>query len=124
MVFKSSSVFGDTQAFSALLTDLSDRGLLDSTLVVATGEFGRTPKVNTNAGRDHWAELWSCAIAGAGIRGGQVYGASDAIASEVKDNPVTVEDFTATIYERLGIDYHKEYDTPVGRPVRLSSGST
>ena len=109
-------------AFSALLTDLSDRGLLDSTLVVATGEFGRTPKVNTNAGRDHWAKLWSCAIAGAGIRGGQVYGASDAIASEVKDNPVTVEDFTATIYERLGIDYHKEYDTPVGRPVRLSSG--
>ena len=61
-------------------------------------------------------------MAGAGIRGGQVYGASDAIASEVKDNPVTVEDFIATVYERLGIDYGKEYETPIGRPVRLSTG--
>ncbi|HUQ93480.1 MAG TPA: DUF1501 domain-containing protein [Bryobacteraceae bacterium] len=109
-------------AFSALLSDLADRGLLDSTLVIATGEFGRTPKVNANAGRDHWAKLWSCAVAGAGIRGGQIYGASDAIASEVRDNPVTVEDFIATVYERLGIDYAKEYETPIGRPVRLSTG--
>jgi len=109
-------------AFSALLTDLAERGLLDSTLVIATGEFGRTPKVNANAGRDHWAKLWSCAVAGAGIPGGQVYGASDAIASEVKDKPVSVEDFTATVYDRLGIDYTKEYDTPIGRPVRLSTG--
>jgi hypothetical protein len=109
-------------AFAALLTDLAERGLLDSTLVIATGEFGRTPKINANAGRDHWAKLWSCAVAGAGIPGGQVYGASDAIASEVKDKPVSVEDFTATVYERLGIDYAKEYDTPIGRPVRLSTG--
>jgi uncharacterized protein (DUF1501 family) len=109
-------------AFSALLTDLSERGLLDSTLVIATGEFGRTPKVNANAGRDHWAKVWSTVVAGAGIRGGQTYGASDAIASEVKDQPVTVEDFTATVYHRLGIDYTKEYDTSLGRPVRLSTG--
>jgi len=110
------------RAFSALLSDLDQRGMLESTLVVATGEFGRTPKVNSNAGRDHWAKLWSSVLAGAGIPGGQVYGSSDAIASEVKDNPVTVEDFTATIYERLGLDYSKEYDTPIGRPVRLSTG--
>ena len=109
-------------AFAALLGDLSARGMLDSTLVIATGEFGRTPKVNANAGRDHWAKLWSCAVAGAGIPGGHVHGSSDATASEVKDNPVTVEDFTATVYERLGIDYHKEYQTPIGRPVRLSAG--
>jgi hypothetical protein len=110
-------------AFSALLTDLSERGLLDSTLVIATGEFGRTPKVNANAGRDHWAKVWSTVVAGAGIPGGQVYGASDPIASEVKDKPVTVEDFTATVYHRLGVDYHKEYETPIGRPVRLSTGT-
>lgn len=110
------------RAFAALLADLAERGMLESTLVIATGEFGRTPKVNANAGRDHWAKLWSCAIAGAGVPGGQVYGSSDATASEVKDRPVTVEDFTATVYERLGIDYHKEYQTPIGRPVRLSAG--
>ena len=109
-------------AFSALLTDLSERGLLDSTLVIATGEFGRTPKVNANAGRDHWAKLWSTVVAGAGVPGGHIYGSSDAIASEVKDKPVTVEDFTATVYHRLGIDYQKEYETPIGRPVRLSTG--
>jgi hypothetical protein len=83
----------------------------------------RTPKVNANAGRDHWAKVWSTVVAGAGIPGGQVYGASDPIASEVKDKPVTVEEFTATVYHRLGVDYHKEYETPIGRPVRLSTGT-
>lgn len=111
------------QAYAALLTDLADRGMLDSTLVIATGEFGRTPKVNGNAGRDHWAKVWSCLMAGAGIPGGHVHGSSDAIASEVKDNPVTVEDFSATVYDRLGIDYSQEYETPIGRPVRLSMGA-
>lgn len=110
------------KAFAALLTDLSERGLLDSTLVIATGEFGRTPKVNGNAGRDHWAKVWSNVVAGAGIPGGHVYGSSDNIASEPKDKPVTVEDFTATVYRSLGIDYTKEYETPIGRPVRLSTG--
>jgi len=109
-------------AFSALVADLSDRGLLDSTLVVVNGEFGRTPKVNASGGRDHWPKVWSCLMAGAGIRGGQVYGSSDSNAAEVRDNPVQVEDYTATIYERLGVDYTKEYDTPIGRPVRLSNG--
>jgi hypothetical protein len=109
-------------AFSALVSDLHDRGMLDSTLVIANGEFGRTPKVNAAGGRDHWPKVWSCAMAGAGIRGGQIYGASDANAAEVKDKPVTVEDYTATVYELLGIDYSIEYQTPIGRPVRISNG--
>lgn len=108
--------------FAALLEDLHQRGLLESTLVIAAGEFGRTPKVNSVAGRDHWAKVWSCVMAGAGIPGGQIYGASDALASEVKDKPVPVEDFTATVYHRLGIHYAEEYQTPIGRPVRLSTG--
>jgi len=109
-------------SFAALLTDLADRGMLDSTLVIANGEFGRTPKVNAAGGRDHWPKVWSCAMAGAGIRGGQIYGASDANAGEVKDKPVQVEDYTATVYNLLGIDYSKEYETPIGRPVRISNG--
>jgi uncharacterized protein (DUF1501 family) len=110
------------QGFSALVTDLEQRGMLESTLVVVTGEFGRTPKINANAGRDHWPKVWSTVMAGAGIHGGAVYGSSDANAAEVKDNPVTVEDYTATIYDCLGVDYNKEYQSPIGRPVRLSSG--
>ncbi|MFN0172357.1 MAG: DUF1501 domain-containing protein [Bryobacteraceae bacterium] len=110
------------QAFAALVTDLEQRGMLDSTLVIATGEFGRTPKINASAGRDHWPKVWSTVMAGAGIPGGAVYGSSDANAAEVKDKPVTVEDYTATIYQRLGIDFTREYHTSIGRPVRLSGG--
>ncbi|MBM3737615.1 MAG: DUF1501 domain-containing protein [Acidobacteria bacterium] len=109
-------------AFSGLLIDLERRGMLDSTLVIATGEFGRTPKINAAGGRDHWPKVWSTVMAGAGVPGGAIIGASDSNAAEVKDSPVTVEDYTATVYERLGIDYTKEYQTPIGRPVRLSSG--
>jgi uncharacterized protein (DUF1501 family) len=96
------------QAVSALLEDLDDRGLLDDTLVVLVGEFGRTPRISKGGtgvnGRDHWPHCYSALLAGAGVRGGAVYGASDATAAYVKDDPVSLEDFTATLYTALGID--------------------
>lgn len=92
------------RAFSALIDDLGDRGRLDSTLVVAAGEFGRTPRLNASLGRDHWPGVWSVALAGGGVRGGQVIGASDADAGAPKERPVTPQDLLATIYFSLGID--------------------
>ena len=95
------------QGVSALLEDLTDRGLLDSTLVVLVGEFGRTPRISKGGsamGRDHWPHCYSAMLAGGGIRGGAVYGASDKTAAYVRDNPVSLEDFTATLYTALGID--------------------
>jgi uncharacterized protein (DUF1501 family) len=95
------------QAVAALLEDLSERGLLESTLVVMVGEFGRTPKIRRGAkaiGRDHWPNVYSAMLAGGGIRGGAVYGASDATAAYVRKDPVTLENFTATMYHALGID--------------------
>ncbi len=111
-------------AYSALLQDLSERGLLSSTLVVVSGEFGRTPKINAGGGRDHWPRVFSVLLAGAGIKGGQVYGSSDATGAEPKDNPTSIEDLTATIYDRLGIDPKKEYHAASGRPIRLSNNGT
>lgn len=111
-------------AYSALLQDLADRGLLSSTLVVVSGEFGRTPKINANGGRDHWPRVFSVLLAGAGVKGGQVYGSSDATGAEPKDNPTSIEDLTATIYDRLGVDPKKEYKAPNGRPIRLSNNGT
>jgi hypothetical protein len=108
-------------AFSALMEDLAQRGMLSSTLVVVSGEFGRTPKINAAGGRDHWPRVFSVLMAGAGIKGGQVYGSSDATGSDPKDHPVTMEDLAATIYDRLGINPAKEYHSPSGRPVRLSN---
>lgn len=104
------------RAFSALLADLDDRGLLDDTLVVWTGEFGRTPKVNNGAGRDHWGAVYSTVLAGGGIRGGQVYGSSDKIGGEPADNPVHVRDFFATIYHALGFKNDAKVLDPQGRP--------
>ena len=93
---------------SALLEDLSERGLLDDTLVVLIGEFGRTPRITPGGsklpGRDHWPKCYSAMVAGAGVKGGAVYGASDKIAAYVKDNPVSLEDFTATLYSAMGIE--------------------
>jgi Protein of unknown function (DUF1501) len=109
-------------AYSALLEDLAARGMLESTLVVLMGEFGRTPKINSDAGRDHWAKAFSIVLSGAGVVGGRILGSTDATGSEVKDDPVHVEDLTATIYERLGIDHTHEYHTDIGRPVKLSNG--
>jgi len=111
-------------AYSALLQDLSDRGMLGSTLVVVSGEFGRTPKINATGGRDHWPRVFSVLLAGAGIKGGQLYGSSDATGAEPKDNPPSIEDLAATIYERLGVDPKKEYHAPSGRPIRLSNNGT
>lgn len=104
------------QAFSALLEDLAERGMLDDTLVVWTGEFGRTPKINNGAGRDHWGEVYSTVLAGGGIRGGQVYGASDKIGSVPANDPVHVKDFFATIYHMLGFDRDSRVVDPAGRP--------
>jgi hypothetical protein len=89
-------------AFSALLQDLHDRGLLSTTLVVATGEFGRTPKINPAGGRDHWPECWTTVIAGGGVTGGQVIGSSDKIGAEPKDRPVSAEELAATIDYAVG----------------------
>jgi hypothetical protein len=92
------------QVFSALMEDLDARGLLDETLVLVLSDFGRTPRINRDAGRDHWTHCYSVVLAGAGIRGGTVYGASDAQAAFVKDNPVRPADVIATVYRCLGID--------------------
>ena len=110
------------QAFAALVGDLEELGLLDDTLVVAMGEFGRTPKINTRAGRDHWPRVFSVALAGGGIRGGQVLGASDRIGESPSDRPVTPADLAHTIYSLLGVNPAHELSTPDGRPVRVNQG--
>ncbi|HEY7309789.1 MAG TPA: DUF1501 domain-containing protein [Gemmataceae bacterium] len=101
-------------AYSALLDDLTQRGLLENTLVVAMGEFGRTPLLNPRGGRDHWPGVWSILFAGGGVRGGQVVGASDATASEPRDRPVTPAEVAATIYHALGIDARTTIPGPDG----------
>ncbi len=107
-------------ALSALLQDLKDRSMLDETLVVVMGEFGRTPKLNTQGGRDHWPRVFSVALAGGGIAGGQVLGSSDAVGESPHERPVTPSDLTATIYTLLGIDPNLELHTDDGRPVRVA----
>jgi len=109
-------------AYSALLEDLAVRGLLDETLVVWAGEFGRTPKINGNGGRDHWGPVFSVALAGGGIKGGQVYGSSDKIAGYPKDNKVLPEDLTATIFHSLGHHPDTEIHDTLGRPLPISRG--
>ena len=106
-------------AYSSLLEDLSRTGLLDSTLVLATGEFGRTPRVNPAGGRDHWPQCWTVVMAGGGVKGGQVVGSSDSIAGAPKDRPVMPSHVAATVYKCLGIPIDKELKTPQGRVVRL-----
>jgi hypothetical protein len=110
------------RAMTALLEDLEARGLIDETLVVWMGEFGRTPKLNKNAGRDHWGFCQSILLAGAGVRGGQVYGASDASAAYAADRPVSPDDLAATVFTRLGIRLDHELRDPQGRPLPLCTG--
>jgi hypothetical protein len=110
------------RAIPALLNDLKDRGLLDNTLVVLATEFGRTPRINTMAGRDHWPNAFSIVLAGGGVRGGQVVGATDKIGGSVTDRPVTPADMTATVLKALGIDPATTVHTPLGRPVELALG--
>jgi hypothetical protein len=103
---------------SALLRDLADRGRLDSTLVIWMGEFGRTPRINNNGGRDHFHHAWTTALFGGGIKGGQVIGRTDREGAAVTDRPISVRDFMATVCKALGIDHGKTL-TAGGRPVRL-----
>jgi hypothetical protein len=104
------------KAYTALLEDLDDRGLLDTTLVLAWGEFGRTPKVNADAGRDHYPNVFSAAVAGGPVRGGRVVGESDAKGAFPKSAPKTPQDMLATVYKHLGIDTKVNYPDNSGRP--------
>jgi uncharacterized protein (DUF1501 family) len=104
---------------SALFRDLADRGMLERTLVLATGEFGRTPRINKNAGRDHWGPAFTVALGGGGIRGGRVVGKTDARAERPTADPYGPEDLCATMYRLLGIDPEEEFYTPEGRPVKI-----
>lgn len=111
------------QGYAALLRDLSDRGLLDNTLVITAGEFGRTPRINSGSGgrapgRDHWSRCFSLTVGGGGIRTGQVIGASDKHGAEVKENPVSVPDFARTVYHALGLDPRAELRTLDDRPMQ------
>jgi len=110
------------RAMTALLDDLRERGLLDSTLVVWMGEFGRTPKINKAGGRDHWGFCQSVLMAGEGVRGGQVYGNSDASAAYAAESPVSPDDLAATVYHCLGIRQEQEMRDTQGRPQPLCTG--
>jgi hypothetical protein len=107
------------QAFATLITDLKDRGLLDSTLVMVSSEFGRTPKINGTAGRDHWPKVFSVVLAGGGIKKGFIYGRSDATASEPDEDALSVEDLAHTVYHCLGIDADKKLMSPGDRPIDI-----
>lgn len=112
------------QAYAALLDDLEERGLLDTTLVIWMGEFGRTPKINADIGRDHWPGCYSVLMAGGGIRGGQVIGASDAIGAHPKERPITPADIHATVYAALGYDAgNLHFTASDGRPVPVCEGT-
>ncbi len=106
-------------AYSALLDDLNQRSMLDNTLVVAMGEFGRTPLLNPRGGRDHWPGVWSILFAGANVKGGQVIGSSDKQGASPKDRPITPPEVAASIYKALGIDLDSQLPAPDGRPMPL-----
>jgi uncharacterized protein (DUF1501 family) len=107
------------QAFAALIRDLDRRGLLKTTLVMVSSEFGRTPKINGTAGRDHWPKVFSVVLAGGGIKQGAVHGSTDATATEPQDDPLTVEDLAYTVYHQLGIDPDKKLMAPGNRPILI-----
>lgn len=107
------------QTLAALVADLDDRGLLDSTVVMCAGEFGRTPRVNKTAGRDHWARSMACVLAGGGFRRGYAHGTTDASGMAPATDPVTPDDVGATIFHQLGVRHDTELQTPTGRPVQL-----
>ena len=108
------------RAFTALIQDLTERSMLDETLVVVMGEFGRTPKINSQGGRDHWPNVFSVVLAGGGVQGGQIIGSSDALGEFPRERPVTPSDLSATIYTLLGIAPSFELHTSDGRPVRVA----
>lgn len=110
------------RAFSRLIRDLDERGLLDSTLVMVTSEFGRTPMINKTAGRDHWPKVFSIVMAGAGMKRGFVYGSSDPTGAEPDEDPVTVQSYAKTVYHQIGIDADKELMAPGARPIEIVNG--
>jgi uncharacterized protein (DUF1501 family) len=107
------------KAYAALIRDLDRRGMLDKTLVMVTSEFGRTPKINKDAGRDHWPKVFSVAFAGGGFKRGYVHGTSDATGTEPENDPLTVENMAATVYRQLGIDPTKRLMAPGSRPIDI-----
>ena len=108
---------------SALLDDLHETGLINRTLVLIMGEFGRTPRINAQAGRDHWEKCYSILLAGGGVRAGQVYGQSDRIgAYPVSSRVFSPADMAATVYRSLGINHHAEMNDQAGRPIAITSG--
>ena len=107
------------QVLSTLIQDLDDRGMLENTIVYCAGEFGRTPRINQNAGRDHWARSMAVVLAGGGIKRGYVHGSTDAQGMAPATDPCTPDDVASTIFQQLGIDPHSELQTPTGRPVQL-----
>ncbi len=104
----------------ALVKDLVDRGLWQNTVVIWMGEFGRTPRINQNAGRDHWARCWSIVVGGGAIKGGQAYGSTDADGMAVDTNPTRVSDVFASVYKALGIDHTTQIRDPIGRPFNIA----
>jgi uncharacterized protein (DUF1501 family) len=109
------------QSLSALMEDLKQRGLLESTVVLVTGEFGRTPVINPKGGRDHWPDCWSMVLGGGGIHGGCIVGASDKDGAYVADRPVSLGDVYATVYKAMGVDWNKTYMSPIDRPVYIAN---
>ena len=109
-------------ATAALITDLRDRGLLENTVVLWAGEFGRTPKVNARGGRDHYPRVFNAMIAGGGIKGGQVIGSSTADGTSVKEDPVTPNDLFCSICQCLDVNPAKENMSPLGRPMKIVDG--
>jgi uncharacterized protein (DUF1501 family) len=110
------------QAFARLIRDLDERGLLDTTLVMVTSEFGRTPKINGDGGRDHWPKVFSAVLAGGGVKRGMAYGATNATATEPDVNPIGPEDLATTVYHCLGIVADKELMAPGDRPIEIVKG--
>ncbi len=110
------------RAFSALITDLDERGILDETLVIMMGEMGRTPRINKDAGRDHWSQCQTVIMAGGGIKRGTVVGASDSTASFPITQPYGIQDLLRTVFDLMGVDADKTYHTPLGRPVPIVNG--
>lgn len=112
------------QAYATLINDLDQRGMLDSTIVMVSSEFGRTPKINKDGGRDHWPRVFSVAFAGGGFKKGYIHGASDATGGDVDNSPLTIENLAATLYSQIGIDPDAKLSTPDGRPVAIVYNGT
>jgi uncharacterized protein (DUF1501 family) len=110
------------KALAALIRDLDRTGILGETLIMISSEFGRTPKINGTAGRDHWPKVFSVMLAGGGIKGGMIYGASDPTASEPESDPVLPADLMTTVYRQLGIIADKELMAPGNRPIEIVDG--